>query len=81
MEKTETGYTFNDANAHKCVLEESAGTEMIRLGLEEAQPVVGKPVGDWAGDTGLNRGTMSLSREAVAELLPRLIEFVETGKL
>ncbi len=81
MKKTVKGFEFVDENQHECVLETSAGAGIVRLGIKELPHNTGTPVGDWAGCTGLDRGTMALSQNDVKELLPSLIKFAETGEL
>jgi len=89
IKQTQRGFDlieFSDSNGVHCSLQESsvADRDMIWLGCDKANPrqlISGKgwttipmPCGEVVMDT-----RMHLTREQVEELLPHLIEFVESG--
>lgn len=87
---TERGFTlidFDDYNGVRCSLQESslADADAIWLGCNEAKPRQLIPGKGWV-EIPLPEGhiantRMHLTREQVAELLPHLQKFAETGDL
>lgn len=95
MDKTQRGFdlkSFNDLYGEECSLQKSslATDDAIWLGIDSPQPMIlaskiiegGTGWAKWPlpADVTIN-ARMHLNREQVAELLPALIRFVETGEL
>lgn len=96
MERTERGFsyhTFTDRNGVECSLQKSSiATEdaiwlgATEIGLKRFEPFIGwsdvkLPDGGPGGVTYIANNRMHLTREQVAELLPLLQLFVQTGEI